>query len=148
VRGILQVALALLIAASFGGWVVTLGVLVRPGSDMRVIHGAFLVITALYGLLALAIGNTLGRRQGMRGVAAAALGSLLAWGVLELFYSLWKIGSPQMRAPLVLGVALSVAGAAIGVSRAADREAVRLELEQELGELADDEDERPPADQP
>ncbi len=135
IRGTLQVALALLAAASFGGWVVTLGVLVAGSGSMEEIAAAFLLITALYGILALAIGNAIGRRYDRCGVAAAAFGSLLAWGILEFFYAAWRIGSPEMRAPLMLGVALAVAGAVIGTLRGADREAARVELEQERREL-------------
>lgn len=141
IRGTLQVALGLLAAASFGGWVVTLGILASGTGSMSEIAAAFWIITVLYGLLALAIGSALGRRQEMRGVAAAAIGSLLAWGILEFFYAAWQIGSPQMRAPLIMGVALAVVGAVIGTVRSADRRAIRIELEQEMRELErEDED--------
>ncbi len=144
IRGTLQVALALLAAASFGGWVVTLGVLAAGRGSVFEVTVSFWIITLLYSLLALAVGNALGRRQGVRGVAASATGALLAWGILELFYAMWQIGSPQMRAPLVMGVAMTVVGAFIGVSRKADREALRVELQQELTELEREESE--PAD--
>lgn len=141
IRGTLQVTLGLLAAASFGGWVVTLGVLAAGGGTMEEIAAAFWIMTLLYSVLALAVGNALGRRQGMRGVAAAALGALLAWGVLEFFYAAWQIGSPQMRAPLVVGVAMAAVGAVIGTARKADRDALHVELQQELQELGrDDED--------
>ena len=138
IRGTLQVTLALLAAASFGGWVVTLGILITGTGSLAEIATAFWAITLLYGLLALAVGNVLGRRQEMRGVTAAALGSLLAWGVLEFFYAAWQIGSPAMRAPLILGVALAVLGAVIGTARKADRDAFRIEMEQERDELRRD----------
>lgn len=134
-RGVLQVALALLAAASFGGWVVTLSLLVSAGATFQMVHTAFWIITVLYCLLALAAGNALGRRQGMRGVVAAAVGSVLAWAVLEFFFYIWNIGSAAMRAPLVLGIPVSTIGAIIGVSRRADRAAMRAELEQEEREL-------------
>lgn len=142
-RGILQVALALLAAASFGGWVVTLGLLVSAGATFEVVNTAFWILTALYGLLALAAGNALGRRQGNRGVVAAAVGSLLAWVVLEFFFFIWTIGSPAMRAPLVLGIPLAIVGAVIGVTRRADREALHVELRQEEHELDADSAARP-----
>ncbi|NLO04235.1 MAG: hypothetical protein GX131_00260 [candidate division WS1 bacterium] len=127
--------IALLAAASFGGWVVMLGMLVGMPVDMHLVQISFYVITLLYGLLAFATGNALGRRQGMRGIAGAALGALLAWAILEFFFHLFEIGSAQMRAPLILGVALAVLGSAIGVTRPADRAAVLHELRQELEEL-------------
>ena len=141
VRGTLQVTLALLAAASFGGWIVTLGILVGGTGTMEEIMAAFWLITVLYGLLALAIGNALGRRQEMRGVAAAALGSVLTWGVLEFFYAAWQIGSPAMRAPLIVGIALAVVGAVIGTKRKADREAMKREMLQEMRELEDEDQE-------
>lgn len=138
--------LALLAAASFGGWVVTLSLLTSAGATFRVVSTAFWIITVLYGLLALAAGNALGRRQGTRGVVASAFGSLLAWAVLEFFFHIWNIGSAAMRAPLVVGVPLSVVGAAIGVTRKADRAAMRAELEQEERELDTDDAARPHRD--
>jgi len=145
IRGILQVTFALLAAASFGGWVVTLGMFVGMTVDMAMITAGFWVITILYGLLALAIGNAMGRRQGKRGMAAAALGSLLSWAILELFFYLYEIGTPEMRVPLIMGVALSAVGAAIGTMRRADQEALRVELEEEMAELERDEDDETPA---
>lgn len=127
--------LALLAAASFGGWLVTLSLLVSAGATFEVVNTAFWIITVLYSLLALAVGNALGRRQGIRGVVATAIGSLLAWAVLEFFFYIWDIGSAAMRAPLVLGIPTSIIGAAIGVSRKADREALRTELRQAEHEL-------------
>lgn len=138
--------LALLAAASFGGWVITLSLLVATGATFEVINTAFWAITVLYGLLALAAGNALGRRQGMRGVAASALGSLLTWAILEFFFHIWNISSAAMRAPLVVGVPLSVVGAAIGVTRKADRAAMRAELEQEERELDTDDAVKPHQD--
>jgi len=44
-----------------------------------------------------------------------------------------------------VGVALCAVGAAIGTMRRADREALRVELEEELAELKRDEDDEPPA---
>lgn len=141
IRGTLQVGLALLAAASFGGWVVTLGILAAGRGSVVKVTVAFWIITLLYSLLALAIGNALGRRQGMRGVTASATGALLSWGILEFFYWIWQIGSPQMRAPLAMGLAMAVVGAFIGVSRRADREALRVELQEELTELEREDDE-------
>ncbi|MFO8082263.1 MAG: hypothetical protein R6V07_18435 [Armatimonadota bacterium] len=141
IRGMLQTTLALLAAASCGGWVVLLGMFVGVNVDMTVITAAFWALTVLYGLLAVAIGNALGRRQGKRGIAAAVLGALLTWGMLEFFFHLWDIASPQMRVPMIVGVAFTAVGAAIGTVRKADREAVRVELREELDELQRDEDE-------
>lgn len=143
VRGMLQVTFALLAAASFGGWVVLLGMFVGVSVDMGVINTAFWAITILYGLLALAAGNAMGRRQGKRGMAAAALGALLSWSILELFFYLYQIGSAEMRVPLIAGVALSTVGAAIGTMRRADRDALRVELEEEMRELEREEGEEP-----
>lgn len=137
-RGVFQATLALLAAASFGGWVVTLSLLISAGATFHIVSVAFWIITALYGLLALAAGNALGRRQGRRGVAAAAIGSLLAWLILEFFFYIWNISSAAMRAPLVLGVPLSVLGAMIGVSRAADRAAAQTEAQQAEEEVEPD----------
>jgi hypothetical protein len=144
IRGTLQVTFALLAAASFGGWVVTLGMFIGVSVSLEMITAAFWVITVLYGLLALAIGNAMGRRQGKRGMAAAALGSLLSWAILELFFHLYQIGSAEMRVPLMVGVALSAVGAAIGTQRRADRVALRVELQEELDELERDEDDEAP----
>lgn len=119
-----------------------LAVLIRPNITVAVIKASLVTITVLYGLLALAVGNVQGRRQGMRGILAASLGSILAWLILELFYYLFTIGSPQMRAPLMVGVALAIVGALIGAHRAADRAALRVELEEELRELEPSEEER------
>ncbi|MFW5866849.1 MAG: hypothetical protein ACOCX2_03470 [Armatimonadota bacterium] len=141
IRGILQTTLALLAAASCGGWVVLFGMFVGVTVDMAVITAAFWALTVLYGLLAVAIGNALGRRQGKRGIAAAVLGALLTWSMLEFFFYLWDIASPQMRVPMIVGVAFTAVGAAIGTVRKADREAVRVELREELDELERDEDE-------
>jgi len=141
IRGALQATFALLAAASFGGWFVLLAMFVGVTVDMTIIVAAFWAITVLYGLLAIAIGNTLGRRQGNRGIAAAVLGSLLTWAILELFFHLYDIGSPQMRVPMIVGVAFSALGAAIGTMRKADRLALRVELEEEIRELERDEDE-------
>ncbi|MFP4248010.1 MAG: hypothetical protein ACLFU7_00040 [Armatimonadota bacterium] len=141
IRGILQTTLALLAAASCGGWVVLFGMFVGVTVDMTVITAAFWALTVLYGLLAVAIGNALGRRQGKRGIAAAVLGALLTWSMLEFFFYLWDIASPQMRVPMIVGVAFTAVGAAIGTVRKADREAVRVELREELDELERDEDE-------
>lgn len=141
IRGALQATFALLAAASFGGWFVMLSMFVGVTVDMTVIVAAFWAITALYGLLALAIGNALGRRQGKRGMAAAVLGALLSWAILELFFYLWQIGSMEMRVPLITGVALTAVGAAIGTVRKADREALRVQLREELEELEREEDE-------
>ncbi|MBD3293778.1 MAG: hypothetical protein GF393_12715 [Armatimonadia bacterium] len=143
IRGMLQVTFALLAAASFGGWVVLLGMFVGVTVDMGVIQAAFWAITVLYGLLALAAGNAMGRRQGKRGMAAAALGALLSWAILELFFYLYQIGSAEMRVPLIAGVALSTVGAAVGTMRRADRDALRVELEEEMQELEREEDEEP-----
>lgn len=131
---------ALLAAASFGGWVVTLGMFIGVTVSMAVIRAAFWVMTVLYSLLALAVGNATGRRQGERGIAAAAFGALLTWSILELFFYLYQIGSPEMRVPMIAGVALAAVGAAVGSKRAADREALRIELQEELHELERDED--------
>ncbi len=138
-RGVLQSTLALLAAASFGGWVVTLVFLTRSTGSDGDLRLAFVVVTVLYALLALAVGNAMGRRQGTRGITIAALSALLAWGILELNFALWQIGSDQMRVPFIVGVATAAVGAAIGVSRAADREALRVQLQEELRELAEDE---------
>jgi len=142
IRGMLQVTFALLAAASFGGWVVLLGMFVGVSVDMALIRTAFWAITILYGLLALAAGNAMGRRQGKRGMAASALGALLSWAILELFFYLYQIGSPEMRVPLIAGVALSTVGAAIGTMRRADRDALRVELQEEMEELEREEDEK------
>jgi hypothetical protein len=141
IRGALQTTLALLAAASCGGWFVLLAMFVGVNVDMAVIFAAFWALTVLYGLLAIAIGNTLGRRQGKRGIAAAVLGSLLTWGILEFFFYLYQIASPEMRVPLIIGVASTAVGAAIGTVRKADREALHVELREELQELERDEDE-------
>ncbi|MGI5816953.1 MAG: hypothetical protein ACOX9R_02530 [Armatimonadota bacterium] len=146
IRGMLQATFALLAAASFGGWFIMLAMFVGMTVDMTTILAAFWFLSALYGLLALAIGNALGRRQGRRGIAAAVLGALLTWGILELFFYLYDIGSAQMRVPLMIGITLSAVGAAIGTMRRADREALRVELREELEELERDEDEQPPDD--
>lgn len=143
IRGMFQVTFALLAAASFGGWVVMLGMFVGVEVDMELVRTAFWAITILYGLLALATGNALGRRQGQRGIAAAALGALLSWAILELFFHLYQIGSAEMRVPMITGVALSAVGAAIGTMRRADREALRIELREELQELERQEHEHP-----
>jgi len=143
IRGMLQVTFALLAAASFGGWVVLLGMFVGVTVDMAVITAAFWAITILYGLLALAAGNAMGRRQGKRGMAASALGALLSWAILELFFYLYQIGSPEIRVPLIAGVALSTVGAAIGTMRRADRQALRVELQEEMQELEREEGEEP-----
>jgi hypothetical protein len=140
IRGALQATFALLAAASFGGWFVLLAMFVGVTVTDTVITAALWAITVLYGLLALAIGNSLGRRQGKRGMAASALGALLSWGILELFFHLYQIGSPEMRVPLISGVALSAVGAAIGTMRKADRDALRVELQEEMQELERDED--------
>lgn len=139
VRGTLQATLWLMAAASLGGWVAGLGVLAAIGGDTRTVMIAFGAVTVLYGVLALAVGNALGRRQGLRGITASALGALLTWGILELLLRGFEINVPALRAPLVTGVAMSVVGAAIGVSRRADREALSVQLQEELGELARDE---------
>lgn len=144
IRGTLQVTFALLAAASFGGWVVTLGMFVGVSVDMGMIRTAFWIITVLYGLLALAVGNAMGRRQGKRGIAAAAFGAMLSWAILELFFYLYQIGSAEMRVPMIAGVALSAVGAAIATLRRADREALRVELMEEMQELERDEDDREP----
>lgn len=141
IRGILKATFAFLAAASFGGWFVLLVMFVGATVDMTIITAAFWALTILYGLLAIAIGNTLGRRQGQRGIAAAVLGALLTWLILELFFHLWEIGSSEMRVPMVVGVAFSALGAAIGTLREADRRALRTELEEEIRELERDEDE-------
>ncbi len=130
-RGTLKSALALLAAASFGGWVVTLGMLMGSQVNATMITVAFWSITVLYGLLALAIGNLQGRHLGSPGIAVAAMGSLLAWLILELFFRLFEIGSPQMRAPLMAGIALTIVGAVIGAQRAADLSATEVDLEEE-----------------
>ncbi len=98
---------------------------------LAVVNAALWTVAALYGVLALAIGSVQGRRLGAAGITAATLGSILAWLILELFYHLFEIGSPQMRAPLVAGIALAVVGAVIGLQRAADLEATDVEFGEE-----------------
>lgn len=144
IRGILQCTFALLAAASFGGWVVSLGMFIGKTVDIAMLMTAFWVVTALYGLLALAVGSAVGRRQGERGIAAAVLGALLAWGILEIFLFLYQIGSIEMRVPLIVGVAMSAVGALISTLRPADREGLRAELEEEMAELQRDEHAAPP----
>jgi len=131
VRGTLKSALALLAAASFGGWVVTLGLLMGTPANGTVISIAFWSITVLYGVLALAIGSVQGRRLGPPGIVVAVLASLLAWLILELFFHLFEISSVQMRAPLMAGIALAIVGAVIGAQRAADLAATEVDLEDE-----------------
>jgi len=53
IRGALQTTLALLAAASCGGWFVLLAMFVGVNVDMTVIFAAFWALTVLYGLLAL-----------------------------------------------------------------------------------------------
>ncbi|MGD9496162.1 MAG: hypothetical protein AB7Y46_07615 [Armatimonadota bacterium] len=142
-RAVFASTLALLAAASFGGWVVTLGMLMGMTATATILAVAFWVITALYGLLALAIGSVQGRRYGATGIVIAVLASLLAWLILELFYALFEIGSPQMRAPLVAGVALTIVGAVIGMQREADTRATDVALSEAHPEPVSTEDDAP-----
>jgi len=123
--------MALLAAASFGGWVVFLGILLGAEANMRLVTIAIWSITAIYALLALAVGNIQGRRYGPAGIVIAVLGSLLAWLILELFFHLFEIGTAWMRAPLMVGIALAIIGAVVGVQRAADLSATEVDLEEE-----------------
>ena len=123
--------MALLAAASFGGWVVFLGVLLGAEANMRLVTIAVWSITVLYGLLALAVGNVQGRRYGPPGIVVAVLGSLLAWLILEFFFHLFEISTAWMRAPLMAGIALAIVGAVIGAQRAADLRATEVDLEPE-----------------
>ncbi len=103
-------------------------------ANLAMVSAAFWTITVLYGVLALALGSVQGRRLGAAGITAAALGSILAWLILELFYHLFEIGSPQMRAPLVAGIALTIVGAVIGLQRAADLEATDVAFGEKAAE--------------
>lgn len=143
IRGALQSTFALLAAASFGGWFVVFAMFIGVTVDETIILASFWTLTVLYGLLAIAIGNVLGRRQGKRGIAAAVFGALLTWAILEFFFHLFDIASPQMRVPMTIGVACCALGAAIGTMREADRMALRVELEEEMQELEREEDEEP-----
>jgi hypothetical protein len=144
IRGILQSTFALLAAASFGGWVVGLGMFIGNTVDMAMLMTAFWIISALYSLLALAVGAAMGRRQGERGLAAAVLGALLTWGILEIFFLLYHIDSIEMRVPFVMGLAMTAIGALISTLRDEDREGLLTELEEGMAELQRDEDNAPP----
>jgi len=131
VRATLKATMALLAAASFGGWVVFLGILLGAEANMRLVNIAMWSITAIYALLALAVGNIQGRRYGPAGIVIAVLASLLTWLILELFFHLFEISTPWMRAPLMAGIALTIIGAVVGLQRAADVSATEVDLVEE-----------------
>ncbi len=130
--------MAFLAAASFGGWVVLLGILLGAEANMRLVNIALWSITVIYALLALAVGNIQGRRYGPAGIVIAVLASLLAWLILELFFHLFEIGTAWMRAPLMAGIALAIIGAVVGGQRAADLSAAEVDLEEEDAPAAAD----------
>jgi len=134
IRGSLQVALAMMAAASCTGWLL-MGFLSRNVAGAWTLAVVFGALTVIYSLLGFALGALMGRRQGARGLASAALGTLLAWGILEFFFHLAHINSPELRTPLVFGVPTAVLGGVLGMTRPADRDALRRELREEMEEL-------------
>ncbi len=141
VRGVLQVTLAMMAAASIFGWFIALGLIAgRRGSEWTPLL-ALGLLTGLYGLLGFAVGSVMTRRHGKQGMTTAVLGTMLAWAVIEFFFYLYRISSPQMRAPLIAAVPLSAIGGIVSLSRVRDREVGAQELEEELAATASDEDE-------
>lgn len=140
VRGTLQVALAMLAAASVFGW---LGVAFMAGSEATqwTPLAALGLLAGLYGLLAFAAGNVMGRSRGRAGLAAAVLGTMLAWGVLEFLLGLPRLNSPELRAPLIVAVPLAAIGGIVGMSRAQDREVGVQELQEDMAAMSADEGE-------
>jgi len=134
VRGTLQVTLSMLAAASCVGWLL-LGFLARNTAGVWTLAVSISALTVLYSLLGFALGAVMGRRQGTRGLVSATLGTLLTWGILELFFWLARIGSPELRTPLIFGVPMCVLGGVLGMTRPADRAALRRELQEEMAEL-------------
>jgi len=134
IRGTLQVTLAMLGAASCVGWLL-LGFLARNTAGVWTLAVSVSALTILYCLLGFALGAVMGRRQRTRGLVAATLGTMLAWAILELFFWLAHIGSPQLRAPLILGIPSCVLGGVLAMTRRADYEALRRELREEIEEL-------------
>ena len=135
VRGVLEVALAMLAAGSVLGWIMTVGLIVGARASQFTPLPALVALAILYGLLGFAAGSVMGRRKGKTGVVCAVLGSMVAWGVLELLF--WAVGVGlldllALRAPLVLAVPLSAIGGVVGMSRAEDRRIAVRELEEEL----------------
>lgn len=134
IRGSLQVTLAMLAAASCTGWLL-IGFLQGNTAGVWTLPVALIALTVIYSLLGFALGALMGRRQGTRGLVSATLGTLLTWAILEFFFHLAQINLPELRAPLIFGVPMCVLGGVLGMTRPADREAMRRELREELEEL-------------
>lgn len=137
VRGALQVSLGMLAAASCVGWML-LGFLAKGTAGVWTLPVSFMALTVLYSLLGFALGALMGRRQGTRGLVSATLGTLLTWGILEMFFHMADINSPELRTPLILGVPMCVLGGVLGMTRPADRAALRRELREEMAELEEE----------
>lgn len=138
IRGVLQVALAMMAVASFFGWFITLGLVAGRESSQWTPLLAVGLLTGLYGLLGFGVGSVMTRRHGKQGMGSAVLGMMLAWAVIEFFFYLYGISSPELRAPLIAGIPLSAVGGLVSLSRARDREVGAQELEEELGAVARD----------
>ena len=134
VRGTLQVTLAMMAAASCVGWLL-LGFLARNTAGVWTVAVTIGALTVLYSLLGFALGAVMGRRQRTRGLVSATLGTLLTWGILELFFHMTGIASAELRTPLIFGVPMCVLGGVLGMSRPEDRAALRRELREEMAEL-------------
>ena len=139
VRGTLQVTLAMMATASCMGWLL-LGFLARNKAGPWTLLVTLGALTLVYGLLGAALGGVMGRRLRTRGLVAVTLGTMLAWGILELFFYMADVGSAELRTPLIVGIPLSVFGALLGMSRPADREARLRELREAIEELETDDD--------
>ena len=137
VRGALQVTLGMLAAASCVGWLL-MGFLARNTAGPWTLPVSFMALTILYSLLGFALGAVMGRRQRTRGLVSATLGTLLTWGILEFFFHMANINSPELRTPLIFGVPMCVLGGVLGMTRTADRNALRRELREEMEELEEE----------
>jgi len=141
VRGTLQVTLAMMATASCMGWLL-LGFLAKNWAGPWTLFVSLSALTVVYALLGFAMGGVMGRRLRTRGLAVVAFGALLAWGILELFFYMAGVGSPELRTPLIIGIPISVVGALLGMTRPADREARLRELREAIAELEADGEEK------